>query len=381
MIKGAPKGRVVFALAASACLTFVTVYVIQRFVPLVIENSVTLEAVYYSFIESVGYGNIQRLTDSGVASVLYFGFVVSIFGSYSYVFYRREKQRQYKKMAADIAEEVGYIAEGNFDHQIAVRKNDEFGRLAKNVNDIVAKLKMAMAEERRTEQAKNDLITNVSHDLRTPLTSIVGYLTLIEQDNYRDEIELRYYTQVAYEKALRLNDLVDDLFEYTRYQNKGVKLQKVPLNMAEMLGQLTVQYRLQLAEVGMVCREKIADELLTVLGDGEKLARVFENLISNAIKYGREGKYVDIHAFAENGMVVVDVVSYGEAISSIDLPYIFERFYRVEKSRAEERGGSGLGLAIAKSIVELHSGTIDAYSDEEKTIFTVKLPKAEGSVG
>lgn len=137
-----------------------------------------------------------------------------------------------------------------------------------------------------------------------------------------------------------------------------------------MIDQLIVQFRLEIQQANMECRQTISSKNLFVLADGNKLVRVFENLIINAIKYRRDGKYIDIVVREENQL---DIINYGSLIPTTDLPYIFERFYRVEKSRSIQTGGSGLGLAITKSIVKLHNRTIKVYSAAEKTPFTLKL--------
>ncbi|TDL75645.1 HAMP domain-containing histidine kinase [Rhodococcus qingshengii] len=216
---------------------------------------------------------------------------------------------------------------------------------------------------------------HIAHDLRSPLTSIIGYLNLINNDHYRDEIELRYYTQIVQSKAERLHHLINDLFEYTYVQNKEILMIKDPIYIEEMVNQLAVQHRFQLQEAGMQVRQFTTTENPIIMGDGNKLARVFENLIQNAIRYGKEGKYLDIRILEQEETIEIAISNYGQPIPSVDLPYIFDRFYRVEKSRFEYTGGAGLGLAIAKSIVELHDGAIKVESSAGKTTFIVTLLK------
>lgn len=266
------------------------------------------------------------------------------------------------------------IAQGDFDQRLPVRSDDELGRLAAHVNLMTEQLKHSIEEERRAEQAKQELITSVSHDLRTPLTSIMGYLTLIEEDRYRDEVELRHYTNISLVKARRLKRLIDDLFEYTRVSSGGLKLERTPLDIGRLLEQLAEEQVPMLQEAGMEYRLYPSDERLMVFADGNQLARLFENLITNAIRYGREGRYVDLHWWRDGDEAVVEVVNYGEPIPAADLPRIFERFYRIEKSRSEETGGTGLGLAIAKNIAELHGGRISARSSDTRTVFEIRLP-------
>ncbi|MEC2549350.1 sensor histidine kinase, partial [Bacillus cereus] len=164
-----------------------------------------------------------------------------------------------------------------------------------------------------------------------------------------------------------------EFFVYSRVHYKELRLYSVPIDLVELLGLLSVEVRIQFVDGNIVCRPSFPSQKLMVFADGEKLVRVFENLIINAIAYGSEGRYIDLTAYESNNMITIDITNYGQPIPSTDLPHIFERFYRVEKSRSTNTGGSGLGLAIAKSIVELHKGTIEVYSDDEKTTFTVKL--------
>jgi signal transduction histidine kinase len=147
------------------------------------------------------------------------------------------------------------------------------------------------------------------------------------------------------------------------------------INIEEMVNQLLVQYRIQLKEAGIQLRQFTTTENPIIRGDGNKLARVFENLIQNAIRYGKEGKYLDIRIMEQEETIEIAISNYGKSIPSVDLPHLFERFYRVEKSRSEYTGGAGLGLAIAKSIVELHDGEIKVESSAGKTTFIVSLVK------
>ncbi|MFF2480468.1 sensor histidine kinase [Paenibacillus sp. NPDC058071] len=285
-------------------------------------------------------------------------------------------QWRYYRYAGQMSRSIHHISEGHFNETIAVQAQHPLGHIARDTNMLIDKLKNSLEDERRAEQTKNELITNVSHDLRTPLTSVLGYLGLIVQDRYRDEVELRHYVQIAYEKSQRLHVLIQDLFEYTRMRHDAIPLKMVQFSLNEMLGQLLVQFHPQLEQSQMEASFTSKEKDLAVTGDPAKLVRVFENLLSNAITYGHEGRRVDIRLWRERDAAVVEIVNYGEPISAVDLPYLFDRFYRIDKSRTAEKtsGGSGLGLAIAKSIVERHRGTIIAASDSQSTSFTVRLP-------
>ncbi|MGL5354367.1 MAG: sensor histidine kinase [Clostridium sp.] len=282
----------------------------------------------------------------------------------------------YKKSKSLIAiiDETEIIASGDLDRIIDIESKGDIKNLADNINNMSKKLKNVALEERKAQQTKSDLITNVSHDLRTPLTSIMGYLEIIDNDKYRDEVALRYYANIAYEKSKSLNLLINDLFELTKMQNNTINIKKVDINLVELLGQIVAYFEYQFKSEDMEARIDFSEDKIIINADGEKLVRAFENLLSNAIKYGKEGRYVDVTTKLIGNESIIQVINYGQSIPSIDLPYIFDRFYRVEKSRNSNIGGSGLGLAITKNIIELHEGTILAYSDNNRTIFEVRLP-------
>lgn len=373
--KTIPKFRLAVLVSLSALFTAVTIYLFPGFFKFLIFDSYTLSNFYYSLENFIGYKKFQKtlIVIKQFSKV----FILLVFVFYLYILYRREMKKQYVKGLEKIIQETSYVAEGNFDHQIQVPNHNDLDSLAVNVNNIVLRLKKAIEEERHVEHTKNELITNVAHDLRTPLTSIVGYLRIIEQDQYRDEVSLRHYTGIAYEKALSLEHLINELFEYTRMQDNKLMINKAPINIAEILGQIVVQNDFRLKENQMIYREHIVVQHPIVFGDGERLARVFDNLITNAIHYGKDSKYLDITAEEQDDQIIVTVTNYGSPIPSVDLPHIFDRFYRSEKSRSTHTGGSGLGLAIAKSIVTYHNGTIEVTSDTEKTSFIVKLKKVD----
>ena len=157
-------------------------------------------------------------------------------------------------------------------------------------------------------------------------------------------------------------------------QNGVVVLRTSKVNLVELLGQIVSEFQYQIKCNEMESRVRFSDDKLVVNGDSDKLVRAFENLITNSIKYGKEGYYIDIVTKKIGNFALVQVINYGEEILEEDIKYIFDRFYRVDKSRNSEEGGSGLGLSITKNIIELHKGTISALSDSEKTVFEIKLP-------
>nr|WP_257990762.1 HAMP domain-containing sensor histidine kinase [Bacillus infantis] len=348
-------------------------YIILSFFLSLAVAALLLPAVWYIEDNSRFAESLLFLLSYGRSFVLLVFYAILMAG-FLLLFYLYERKRYLSYYVRKLTEEVHQLA---FEEGPALLSGSgEFIRLAEGIQAIFTKSEQAIAEVRKAEQLKNELVSNVAHDLRSPLTSIIGYLNLINEDRYQDEVELRHYIQVITEKTAGLHSLIDDIFEYTYMQNQLALFEKHPIDLEEMMNQLAVQSRVQLEDAGMEWRQFLeGDESPIVHGDGGKLIRVFENLIQNAVRYGKEGKYLDIIFGGTADIVEIQVVNYGPAIPTADLPHIFERFFRVEKSRSHFTGGSGLGLAIAKSIVELHGGTIDAASSAGRTAFIIRLPR------
>ncbi|KAF4324785.1 hypothetical protein G195_001094 [Phytophthora kernoviae 00238/432] len=274
----------------------------------------------------------------------------------------------------EITAGIQEVAKGELSHRIEVKTSDEFGVVAASINQMAEQLQLSLQEERSAVAAKNDLITGISHDLRTPLTSILGFLEYIEKDRYQDEIEMRYYVSIAYEKSLTLRKLIDDLFEYTRVSGGSLPLSLTSLNLNPFLMQLAEEFAPMLEEAGMTYKIIGGQEPLWIQAAPGELVRAYENLFSNAIRYGAQGKVMEIALSLEGEEAVVRISNYGEPIPIQDLPHLFDRFYRVDKSRSRDTGGTGLGLAIAKSMIELHQGSIAAYSEQGRTDFVTRFP-------
>ncbi|SDM48137.1 ATP-binding protein [Paenibacillus jilunlii] len=274
---------------------------------------------------------------------------------------------------AEITRGCEKIASGQFDHQIPEISGNKLGEVALSINQMSMQLKHSIAEERKAEKTKNDLITGVSHDLRTPLTSILGFLEVIEEDRYPDEVEMRYYVNIAYEKSLALRRLIDELFEYTRINN-GMPLELSELDIAGLIYQLKEEFVPVTENAGMEIRLNMQEGEFKIQADGGLLVRAYENIIANAIQYGEAGKYIDIDIAKDGDVLAVRIQNYGDPIPEQDLPFIFDRFYRVERSRSKQTGGTGLGLAIAKSIIEVHGGSITAHSSRKATSFETRFP-------
>ena len=232
----------------------------------------------------------------------------------------------------------------------------------------------AAAVAKEAEQRKNDLIVYLAHDLKTPLTSVIGYLTLLRDE---EEISPRLrekYTGIALDKALRLEDLVNEFFDITRFNLTTLTLEPERTNLSRMLEQMVSEFSPVLQEKELFWETAISQDV-EISCDRDKLQRVLDNLIRNAVSYSAPGTAILVAMEPEGNEAVLRLQNHGRTIPPEKLCHIFEQFYRVDSSRASATGGAGLGLAIAKEIVELHGGSITAESEQESILFTVRLPK------
>lgn len=282
-------------------------------------------------------------------------------------------QEPYIRYISRISEAVQNISEGNLNTVIDVIGDDEFSSMAANLNHMAADIKKLMEKERESERTKNELITNVAHDLRTPLTSIIGYLELLAGNQQVPADMQHKYIEIAYGKSRRLQKLIEDLFGFTKLNCGKIAMHVGQIDIVKLLGQLVEEAYPNFVEKGLSYDLQSNVPAKIINADGNLLARLFDNLIGNAIKYGADGKRVLVKIHAEGETVTVSVTNYGYVIPTDELPLIFNKFYRVEQSRSSSTGGTGLGLAIAKEIVDMHGGTISVASDLNGTVFTVKL--------
>ena len=262
------------------------------------------------------------------------------------------------------------------------RKHDlEMGiAFPKNCREIGAQMLQMKTDMQRQEQIlkeesqrKSDLITYLAHDLKTPLTSVMGYLSLLDEAPDMPEAQKEKYIHIALTKAERLENLIAQFFEITQFNLHHMVLEKEHLDLAYMLMQMAEEFYPILSAHGNTVDLQV-DETLAVYGDGDKLARVFNNILKNAVAYSYESSVIVIHGYFEQGMAVISFENHGKTIPKQKLDLIFEKFFRLDEARRSNTGGAGLGLAIAREIVELHKGSISAQSQEEKTTFQVRLP-------
>lgn len=228
---------------------------------------------------------------------------------------------------------------------------------------------------KEAEQRKNDLIVHLAHDLKTPLTSVIGYLSLLCGEEPLSE-ELRHkYLSISLEKAERLEDLINEFFEITRFNLSNIELQYSNVNLTRLLEQLTFEFNPMLSDKGLKCSLNVKSDIM-IKCDADKIQRVFDNLLRNAVFYSFENSIITISVATDYNRIKIRFTNQGNTIPPEKLERIFEQFYRLDTSRSTNSGGAGLGLAIAKQIVELHRGSISAECKDELITFCVTLPRS-----
>lgn len=259
-------------------------------------------------------------------------------------------------------------------------KNVEYINLPSELDNVEKKLNHLKSESEKnerlakeSEEKKDNLIVYLAHDIKTPLTSMIGYLSLLDEIDDMPLKQRKKYTSVALNKSYKLEELINELFDIARFNSEHIILEKEELKLNLMLEQIIDDFYPILNELGKSIKFN-TEENIILMADPDKLSRVFNNLIKNAINYSKEESEIIINVKKEENNVLVEVKNVGKQISQEKLDKIFEKFYRLDSSRNSNTGGSGLGLAIAKDIVELHNGTITAQSDKNETIFKVILP-------
>ena len=254
-----------------------------------------------------------------------------------------------------------------------VALSPELASTEKKINSIRHTLANRKLDAQLANQRKDDLVMYLAHDLKTPLSSVIGYLTLLKDENMISEEVREKYLSIALNKAERLEDLINEFFEITRFNLSNISLEYGKINLTRMLEQLAFEFKPMLADKNITCDlDAEADIMLSC--DADKLQRVFDNILRNAVNYSYENTNIKIFLTLDTDRVFISFSNEGNTIPSEKLERIFEQFYRLDTARNSGNGGAGLGLAIAKHIVELHKGTITAKSADGITCFEVMLP-------
>ncbi|MBO5004107.1 MAG: HAMP domain-containing histidine kinase [Clostridia bacterium] len=254
----------------------------------------------------------------------------------------------------------------------AVKLPTNLAIIENKLNNIRIELIKNRNEAKEAENKKNDLIMYMAHDLKTPLTSIIGYLTLLLDEQYISKPLQEKYMQIALDKAFRVEDLTNQFFEITRYNLHDMPINKQKINLSFLIDQLIEECYPMLQERNLKCIINKPDNVY-FLGDGDKLARGFGNLIKNAINYSYENTNIEIEIVQDEKHIQVIFKNKGDKIPKYKLDKIFDKFYRADESRKSDKGGAGLGLAITKEIIELHGGNIYVKNDNDLIEFYIEF--------
>lgn len=318
------------------------------------------------------------LTEERLLSIFYI-FTAAIFIIALLLVLWRFKRRLRVIRLGHVFKQLEYITEGHYDYRIPDTNLGSLSSVVTSINMLVDSTVEAMEEERRIEKTKDELITNVGHDIRTPLTSIIGYLGLIENKQYHNVEEILEYTHTAYTKALHMQTLVSELFDYASSRQTTYVIEPSKIQIKLFLEQLAADFELAAEEKGMTLEVSVEPAKLMGCFDVEKMARVFNNLIVNALKYGHGATVIKLNAyyktqeFEAEPMIIYEVRNNGALLSNDDLNNIFNRTYRTDQSRHSDEPGSGLGLSIVKNIVELHGGHVYALIDADELVFRIEM--------
>lgn len=273
-----------------------------------------------------------------------------------------------------ISDRIIDIADVKSDEKIIIERQDEIGEIAGRINEMTEQINQLITSERDALQSNKDLIACVAHDLRTPITSVKGYLDLALDTKHYDLEQRQKYVRIAQTKANRLEYLIHDLFNYTKLTSGEITLHRSKIDLVRLVEQMVEEFYPLFQEEELECTTKYNISYLEMNMDGELIARAVQNLLSNAIKYGKDGKHVYVELECLEQEVQIRVTNYGLVIPEESIKHLFDKFYRVERSRNVKTGGTGLGLNIAQEIVHLHGGRIQVTSGASGTCFTIALP-------
>ncbi|MCB0001474.1 MAG: HAMP domain-containing protein [Anaerolineae bacterium] len=263
-----------------------------------------------------------------------------------------------------VASAAAAVAEGDLTVRIPVSGNDEIADLSRAFNEMAGRLQEADRKQRELEQLRRDLVAWAGHDLRTPLASTRVMIDALADGLVDDPATASRYLQTSQRDIKTLSLLIDDLFNLAQMDAGGLKLERRPTAISDLISDTLESFAALAAQRDVTLGGQVETGIDPVLGDGQQIARVLSNLVSNALRHTPSGGEVQVSATRAGQWVTVQVADSGEGIAAVDLPHVFDRFYRGEKSRSRATGGSGLGLAIAHSIVEAHSGRIWVESEQ-----------------
>ncbi|MBB3128679.1 signal transduction histidine kinase [Paenibacillus rhizosphaerae] len=250
------------------------------------------------------------------------------------------------------------IMSGDLDYEIQYKKSDEMGRYCQAFEQMRVQLKGSLRRQAALEQSRKELIASISHDLRTPLSSIRGYVEGLEDGIVHDREKFNRYISVIKNKTEYLDNQIESLFQYSQLELSGGDHDLCRRNSKEMLEAILGPYKVEFTDCKIRLEIVLPFPRVEILANERSLSQVFDNLIANAKRYVGESGIITVQAKADDRYLTVSVADDGAGISPEDLPHVFDQFYRAEKSRSRNYGGAGLGLAICKKAIENHGGTI-----------------------
>lgn len=338
-----------------------------------VSNHFTEESGWYDEKQGIQYiyerMNWQALKNVAVISFIFLAFAIGVCVYFILHFSMKKKQKELISKTAEMIHEY-MKKEGDVSEVFP----QEFSEISTQLVQIKADMARKEQYLRMETQKKNDLITYLAHDLKTPLTSVMGYLNLLEDAPDMPAAQREKYTHIARKKAERLDSLIQEFFEITRYNLQNITLEKEKIDLYYMFIQMKEEFYPVLAQKGNKIELKMPEDL-QVYGDGDKLARVFNNIIRNAVSYSYPSSIITIEGQKTSDEVYLFFRNQGKTIPKEKLARVFQKFFRIDEARSTDNAGAGLGLAIAKEIVELHGGKIFAVSEHEETVFQILLPE------
>ncbi len=319
----------------------------------------------YSFqVSDLPYRAAVFFTDNFLAiSAIY---LFCGFGGILYLFFQKPYQQIGEVMQAAMDVYDGREERGTL--------SPELREFTLELEELRLKIRQNERAAKEAEQRKNDLIVYLAHDLKTPLTSVIGYLSLLRDEREISQEIREKYLAIALDKSERLEDLINEFFEITRFNLTTLNLEKSSINLTRMLEQLIFEFQPMFAEKGLRAELDCPKDLLFSC-DADKMQRVFDNLLRNAVNYSFRDTVIEIKVEEQESGLHMEFKNHGQTIIPEKLERIFEQFYRLDSARSTRSGGAGLGLAIAKEIIDLHGGSIRAESMNEMVEFYLDLPK------
>ncbi|EHN15239.1 MULTISPECIES: HAMP domain-containing sensor histidine kinase [Clostridium] len=316
--------------------------------------------------------NIQYLIRVDYFISINFFFITCFIGIFifivTFIFFVNRKVNYIKFLT----KQVNAIKGEGFGKTIKVKGQDELAQLCSSINNMSIELGEKIENEKKIENSKNELITNISHDLKTPLTSLVGYLDLLNKGDIKEETK-EEYIKIAYNKSLRLKELVDELFEYTKITNHNIKIERLKYNISNLINQIVGESILDFLENNIELKLQNPYKELYYEIDVKLFTRLIENLIKNAEKYSDPNSVFQVIVEEKEKNIEISFINHCEQLQEKDLEKIFEKFYRVDRARSNDKEGSGLGLSIAKQIVKLHNGDLIVEKKNKHIMFKIIL--------